>query len=128
MNDNQNITSIEGFFDKLLGTSVSAQKFMGRIPSTIKDSWNDLVLVDTSYSNDFDAYGYAMVYVCLYSRPLSDGSKNGKNLKRMTVALNELVRNSKSKTYKIERRSTFPDFDKELNWHYDVVEIKVIIL
>ena len=53
-----NISAIETFFNSLLDDKVSNNTFFTTLPTTLDESWEDIVVVDCSNSiQDLNAYG-----------------------------------------------------------------------
>ena len=128
--DNLNISKVESFLNTLIDNKVSENTFFGKMieKETIPSEWKDMVLVTIPNGiNDYDAYGQGTALVYLYARPLSTGRKNVAMMSQLDSKLNEAIASNTSKTYLINRRSTFTDYDEDINWHLNVVEITIRI-
>lgn len=128
-NDNQNISEIETYLYGLMNNTVSAHTFVGTLPSTIKDKWDDMLLIDCDGVNDRDAYGTGVILLLTYARPRSDGSKNVAKLKALDEAVNSVIEANKcGKKYCLYRRKTYSDYDYTRNWHCNVITIGITVL
>ena len=130
--DRFNISNIETYLDSILRGSTTDGKltpnvYVGTLPDTIKDTWNEMCLIDCGSSIvDEDARASGSVLILLYARPLTDGSKNVKKMSEMEVALNEIIRNANDPHYQISRQATYTDYDTKRNWHYNMVELNIM--
>lgn len=123
-----NISKIESYLHRLLDNQVSANTFVGSLPTTIDSSYKDLVLIDVSTSvSDLNAYGRGTVLIWLYAKPNTKGIKNVALLSGMEQKLNEIIANAKSDIYQINRRRTYQDYDFERNMHTNIVELNINI-
>lgn len=123
-----NISSIETYLYSIIDNKVSDNTYVGTLPDTMQQSWNDMCLIDCSNAiMDYDAYGYGVVLIWLYARPRLDGSKNVPIMAALENRLNEVISNSKSKEYVIGRRNTYTDYDSVRKWHCNIVEITLRI-
>lgn len=124
-----NISLIENFFNELLDGVVSDNVFFTSLPSSIQQTWNDLVVVKCSNAiRDMNAYGYGTVLVWLYAKPLSSGKKNLAVMLKMENALDEAIKNSNNATYQVKRRSEYADYDDKVKMHCNIVEIVTLIV
>lgn len=124
--NNINISKVETYLNKILDNVVSMNTFFGSYPEkeTIDPKWNDMVFVEIPNGiEDVDAYGVGTVLVWLFARPLSSGRKNVGQLSRMEIKLNEVIEKSNDSIYHISRRETYTDYDRNLRWHCNVVEL-----
>ena len=72
-----NISKIESYLHSIIDNVVSDNTYVGTPPETIKESWQDMCVIDLGAAiNDMDAYGKGVVLVWLYARPLANGAKN----------------------------------------------------
>lgn len=129
-NNNYNISRIENYLDSLLRNSVSANTFVGTLPDGIKDTWDDMCLIDcSSIISDENARARGVVMISLYARPRSDGSKNVNKMNTLEVALNAAIDGSNvgNSDYRIGRVGTYSDYDSNRNWHCNIVELNIII-
>lgn len=124
-----NISAIETFFNSLLDDKVSNNTFFTTLPTTLDESWEDIVVVDCSNSiQDLNAYGTGIVLVWLYAKPMINGRKNVKVMSRLEKALNEALKNNTSKDYKVSRRGSFADFDSDAKMHCNIIEVQLLII
>ena len=125
--NNLNISKIETYLNSILDNVVSDNTFFGYMPdaSVIKStSWTDMCLVEIPNGiRDMDAYGQGTVLVWLYARPLESGRKNVAKMSVLEDRLNDVIANNKDKNYQISRRMTYTDYDTDVDWHCNVVEI-----
>ena len=127
-NKNLNISNIETYLHSIIDNKVSNNTFVGTLPDTINQKWNDMCLIDCSSTiKDYDAFGYGVVLIWLYARPLSNGTKNVFVMAELENRLNEIINNSKSKEYVLNRRNTYTDYDSIRKWHCNIVEINLRI-
>jgi hypothetical protein len=122
-----NISKIETYLNSILDNVVSNNTFFGYMPdaSIVKSSdWQDMVMVEIPNGvRDMDAYGQGTVLVWLYARPLESGRKNVAKMSVLEDRLNDVIANNKDKNYQISRRMTYTDYDTDIDWHCNVVEI-----
>lgn len=122
-----NISKIETYLNSILDNVVSDNTFFGYMPdaSIVKSSdWQDMVMVEIPNGiRDMDAYGQGTILVRLYARPLESGRKNVAKMSELETKLNAVITNAKDKNYQISRRMTFTDYDTDIDWHCNVVEI-----
>lgn len=126
--DNMNISKVETYLNSIFDNVISKNTFFGSMPEkeTIESSWNDIVFVEMPNGiQDREAYGQGTALVWLYARPLANGSKNVKVMSVLETRLNEVIKNASSPIYSISRRATFTDYDTNINWHCNAVEIVV---
>lgn len=129
--DNMNISKVETYLNSILDNAVSDNTFFGYIPEKelIDPSWTDLVYVEIPNGiEDRDAYGQGTVLVWLYARPHQSGRKNVAVMSQLEMRLNEVIGNASSPHYTITRRSTYTDYDTELDWHCNAVELILTVL
>lgn len=124
-----NISKIETFFNSLLDNKVSDNTFFTDLPTTIKQEWTDMVVVDCANIYDNGGIGKGTVNVLLYAKPLSGGIKNVAKLSELEKKLNECLDSNDSKTYIINRVENMPpDYDEVRNLHCNAVRINIIIV
>lgn len=124
-----NISKIESFFNTLLDNKVSNNTFFTDLPSTIKQEWTDMVVVDCNSIYDNGGICKGTVNVLLYAKPLSNGSKNVAKLSELEMKLNNCIASNTSKTYIITRVENMPpDFDDDRNLHCNAVKINILIV
>lgn len=125
--NNLNISKIETYLNSILDNVVSDNTFFGYMPdaSIVKSSdWQDMVMVEIPNGiRDMDAYGQGTILVWLYARPLESGRKNVAKMSELETKLNAVIANAKDKNYQISRRMTYTDYDTDIDWHCNVVEI-----
>lgn len=130
--NNINISKIETFLNGLIDNKVSGNTFFTALPdkSVIDASnWQDMVLVEIPNGvMDFDAYGQGTVLIWLYARPLESGRKNVAKMSELEKKLNEVVASYSSTNYAIKRRYTYTDYDTDIKWHCNAVEILITIV
>lgn len=125
-----NISKVETYLNSIFDNVISRNTFFGSMPEkeTIESSWDDIVFVEMPGGiRDREAYGQGTVLVWLYARPLANGAKNVKVMSGLETKLNEVIKNASNPTYSISRRTTFTDYDTNINWHCNAVEIVVKI-
>lgn len=125
--DTLNISKIETYLNSILDGIVSNNTFFTTIPdkATVNASnWQDMVLITMPEGiSDFEAYGQGHIFVILYARPLESGKKNVHRMSTLEVKLNEVIASAKDKHYSIIRSDVFADYDDDINWHCNVVEL-----
>lgn len=132
MRDNNllNISSIETYFNEILDGDLSENVYPSTLPSTIPDSWKDMVVIscDTSLT-DYNAYASGGVNIYLYAKPLSNGKKNVAVMSKMEKRLNEIIKEQalSNSRYKIHRLETREDYDSNRNLHVNIVRIFTLI-
>jgi len=127
-NDLFNISKIESYLYSIIYGAVSANTYVGRLPDTIKESWDDMCLIDCS-SNivDEDARARGVVFVSLFARPNTDGSKNVPKMSQLEQSLNAVVRAANDPHYSISRSATFSDYDSKRDWHVNTVQLNIMV-
>lgn len=127
--DNINISEIETYLHSIIDNVVSDNTYVGTPPETLKESWNDICVIDVGPSIiDMDAYGKGVVLVWLYARPLVNGAKNVAKMSELETKLNEVIKNAHDRTYRINRGATYSDYDSNRKWHCNIVELNLIIV
>lgn len=127
-NDNFNISKIESYLYEVFNGAVSEHTYVGSLPDTIKDSWNDMCLIDCSDSIvDETARANGTVFVHLYARPNTDGTKNVPKMSTLEVKLNAAIRSAHDNNYIISRSATYSEYDSNRNWHYNIVQLNIMI-
>lgn len=129
MDENKmNISMIEDYLNSIFDNVVSKNTFFGSMPEkgTIDTSWNDMVFIEIPNGiRDYDAYGQGTAIVWLYARPLSSGRKNVAKMNELETKLNEALAVASNPSYVLSRRATYTDYDTNINWHCNAVEIIV---
>lgn len=125
--DKINISKVETFLNGILDNTVSNNTFFTKVPDTsvvTSSDWQDMVLVEIPNGiEDYDAYGQGTVLVWLYARPLDSGKKNVATMSKLETTLNDVIKANTDKTYSISRRITYTEYDTEIKWHCNVVEL-----
>lgn len=125
----QNISRIEDFFYTLLNKKVSKNVFAGNLPISIATDWDDIVVIDAgSAIRDMNAYGYGIVLVYLYTKPLENGVKDVILMDELESKLLDCVENSAHSHYIIRRGSSYTDYDEGRNLHCNIYEINLTIV
>lgn len=123
-----NISKIETYLHSIIDEKVSSNTYVGTPPETLKEAWTDMCVIDVgSNIRDMDAYGYGVVLVWLYARPLANGAKNVAKMSELESKLNEVIASANDSTYHINRRATHSDYDSERKWHCNIVELNLRI-
>lgn len=126
--DSLNISKIETYLYSIMDNKVSDNTYVGSLPNTIEESWDDMCLIDVSSQiRDMNAYGRGVVLVWLYARPLASGAKNVAQMSVLESKLNEVIEQANDSTYHINRRNTYTDYDSNRKWHCNIVELNVTI-
>lgn len=126
--NNINISKIETYLNSIIDNVVSEHTYVGTLPDTIKSDWQDMCLIDCdSAIVDMNAFGGGVVLVWLYARPLASGAKNVARMAALESKLNEVIAGATSRTYQINRRNTYTDYDTERKWHCNIVELNLRI-
>lgn len=125
--DKINISKIETFLNGIIDNVVSQNTFYGYMPDTsvvLASDWTDMCLIEIPNGiRDMEAYGEGTVLIWLYARPLDSGRKNVAKMSELETKLNEVIKDSNSKDYQIARRLTYTDYDTDIKWHCNVVEL-----
>ena len=126
--NNLNISKIETYLNSIIDNVVSEHTYVGTLPDTIKSDWQDMCLIDCGGAiADMNAFGGGVVLVWLYARPLASGAKNVARMAALESKLNEVIEGATSRTYQINRRNTYTDYDAERKWHCNIVELNLRI-
>ena len=124
---NLDIASIEAFLYDAINGKVSKNTFTG-LPDTTKASWNDMCLVDCGNAiSDLRCYGRGSVMIWLYSKPLSDGSKDTRSMAKLERSLDEIVKGLRSDKFAISIRSKYNDYDSDRKWYCTIVILNIIV-
>ena len=128
LNRYANTSMVEEYLYGIIQGAVSDQTFVGTLPSTIDNAWNDMVLIDCDLPmSDMGPYSSATVYVFLYARPNADGSKNVPLLAQLENKLCDVLDSIHDDHYSVERLSNGADYDTTLQWHRNFVYFNLII-
>lgn len=124
-----NISKIESYLHGIMDNVVSDNTYVGTPPETIKESWQDMCVIDLGAAiNDMDAYGKGVVLVWLYARPLANGAKNVAKMSEMETKLNEVIESAHNSTYRLNRKAIYTDYDSNRKWHCNIVELNLTIV
>lgn len=117
----------ENFITMLLSSAkVSSQVFVSHLPITMKQEWNDLVLVDLVKGMDKGSHYLFTVNIYLYARPTGSlQMKNVKVIDAMEEKLRDGIANSANKHYDIGIEWSDTGYDSSINFHYNVVSCYV---
>lgn len=127
INYNLDIASIEAFLYDAINGKVSKNTFTG-LPDTTKASWKDMCLVDCGNAiNDMRSYGRGSVMIWLYSKPLSDGSKDTRSMAKLERSLDEIIKGLRSDKFAISIRSKYNDYDSDRKWYCTIVILNIIV-
>ena len=121
-----NISKIETFFNGLFYKKLTSNLFFTSLPSTIKSSWSEMVLVDANITDNNVGEGFVNVF--LYAKPLGDSKKNVAKLSQMEKTLNGLVESSRDEHYHIAKFKTYSDYDEARKFHFNVVSLTLQIV
>lgn len=121
-----NISKIETRLHTLLNKQVSDHTFVATLPSVLSENWDDMVLIDFETDvRDMDSYADGYSHVLLYARPLSDGTKNVAKMSQLEERLNEIINSTQSSDFVIARDSMMSDYDTNINWHCNIINLKI---
>ena len=124
---NLDIASIEAFLYDAINGKVSKNTFTV-LPDTTKASWKDMCLVDCGNAiSDMRSYGRGPVMIWLYSKPLSDGSKDTRSMAKLERSLDEIVKGLRSDKFAISIRSKYNDYDSDRKWYCTIVILNIIV-
>jgi hypothetical protein len=130
--NNLNISEIETFLYGLFNGEVGERVVVGSKvfnKAEIPNDCNSFCHIDLPNGvNDMDAYGQGTALVALYARPMESGRKNVKVLSEMEVELNRVLAESANPNYKVIRRLTYSSFNRDIDWHCNVVEVIITVL
>lgn len=128
LNRYANTSMVEEYLYSVLNGVVSDHTFAGTLPTTVDNTWNDMVLIDCDLPmTDYGIYSKATVYVFLYARPHADGSKNVPTLAKMESDLCDVLDSIHNDHYSVDRLSNGADYDSTINWHRNFVYFNLII-
>ena len=104
--ENLSISRIESYLHSIIDNVVSQNTFVGTLPETTDEQWNDMCLIDVSDAiYDLDAYGRGSVFVLLYAKPMGNGTKNVATMNTLETKLEEVISNANNPFYLINKRS-----------------------
>lgn len=123
-----NTSMVEEFLLNILTGTVSDHVYPNTLPSAIGNDWNDMVLVDCDLPMvDYGNYTQATVYIYLYARPRTNGTKNGALLAQLENKLCDVLDTVKDAHYAVNRLSNGADYDTNIQWHRNYVYFNLII-
>ena len=127
-----NISKVETHLNSIFDNTVSDNTFFGEMVGgeLIDSSWDDMVLIEVPTGiEDMDAYGKGTVLVWLYAKPLLSGRKNVNVMSKLEQRLNNVLANhSNTDGFYIKRRLTYTDYDSNIKWHCNIVELQITIV
>jgi hypothetical protein len=125
--DKLNISKIETFLNSKFDNVISDNTFVGsKLPdkAAIPSEWKDMCLINIPNGvRDLDAYGKGTVLVYLLARPQESGRKNVSVLSSMESKLNEVIMSNTDSTYQLSRRLAFTGYDRDIDWHFNAIEV-----
>lgn len=128
--NNMNISRVEDYLNSIFDNVVSDNTFFGFLPKkeTLDSSWTDMVFIEIPNGiEDMEAFGQGTVLVWLYARPLPSGRKNVTKMNELEEKLNDAISLAANGKYSIRRRSTYTDYDTNINWHCNAVELIITV-
>lgn len=126
----QNISRVENFLSMTLTKSkVSKNIYVGNLPAAIDKGVDDMVFIDVFKVYDYDSHGEAQANIFMYARPTGTAlKKNVKLLNQMEDALTESIKGVEhGKPYAASIIYRDSGYDNNRNFHYNVMNIKIII-
>lgn len=128
LNRYANTSKVEEYLYSILNGAVSDHTFPGTLPSSIGSDWKDMVLIDCDLPmTDYGPYSSATVYIWLYARPNSDGSKNVPLLAQLEDRVCDVLDSISDDHYSVDRVSNGADYDTNINWHRNFVYFNLIV-
>lgn len=125
--NNLNISKIETFLNEKFDNIISDNTFVGsKLPdkTAIPSEWRDMCLIDIPNGiRDYDGYGQGTAIVFLFARPQESGRKNVGILSKMETKLNEVIASNQDKTYTFSRRLNYTGYDRDIDWHFNAIEL-----
>lgn len=127
--ENLSISRIESYLHSIIDNVVSQNTFVGTLPETTDEQWNDMCLIDVSDAiYDLDAYGRGSVFVLLYAKPMGNGTKNVATMNTLETKLEEVISNANNPNYLINKRSVHSEYDSARKWHCNIIELNIVIV
>lgn len=126
-----NISAIETYLNSIFDNTISDNTIFGYMieKAAIPNDWQDMVMIEIPNGvEDLDAYGNGTILIWLYARPLMSGKKNVAVMSALEKKLNEVLANHSNSTYQLSRRLTYTDYDTDIDWHCNVVELNILIV
>lgn len=125
---NLDISSIETFLYDAINGKVSKNTFTG-LPDTTKGTWKDMCLIDCGNTiNDLVCYGRGSALIWLYSKPLTDGSKDTRSIAKLERSLDGVLKGLHSDKFAVTLRSKYNDYDSDRKWYCTIVVLNIIVL
>lgn len=123
------VSRVENFFNMLLTKyAVSKQIFVSQLPVNIKPTWGDMVLIDVGQGKNYSSHRLFSVNVFLYGRPIGElQKKNVKVIDQMEELLLKAIQESSDEHYHPSVNWSDSDYDTTRNFHYNVVNITVLV-
>lgn len=122
-----NISAIETFLNTKFDNVISNNTFVGsKLPdkTAIPSEWKDMCLINIPNGvRDQEGFGEGTVLVYLLARPQESGRKNVSVLSQMEKKLNEVIANNNDATYTLSRRLVYTGYNKEIDWHFNAIEV-----
>ena len=129
LSKNFNTSYLESFLYGILYKNVSNNVFASTLPNNIHSKWNDMVIIDCeSPMIDFDSHANGTIFIHLYARPLSNGTKNVMKMKELEDKLCNVIENNNNDDVRISRLSTQSGYDTNIKWHRNSIEFIINIL
>ena len=127
-----NISDIETYLNSILDGKVSENTFFTTYPNTslvLASDWQDMVVVTIPGGiQDFDALGSGYILMGLYARPMESGKKNVAKMSELENKLNVVLENSANSRFALIRNNVYANYDEDLEWHCNVVELKLLVV
>lgn len=128
VNEYANTSKVEEYLYGIINGVVSDHVFVGELPTTIDNTWRDMVLIDCNLPmSDLECYSRATVYLFLYARPNADGTKNVPKMAELERKVNDVLSSASSEHYSINRSGNGADYDTDIKWHRNFVHLNLIV-
>lgn len=112
----------------LTGKGISDHIFVGDLPPTTGRSWQNMVLVDVNRQTDYGSHSSGSASIYLYARPKGTGPvKNVAMLDSMEEALDKAVKEAQVNNYVIDENWRDSGYDNDRNFHYNIVNVSVLV-
>lgn len=112
----------------IASSGVSRNFFIDSNPENIGKDWADFVLIDTNPQNDRSAYSVGSASIYLYAKPTGAYSrKNVKKLDSMEALLDNAIAAANDPHYVVQINWRDSGYDSELNFHFNIVNISIIV-
>lgn len=124
----KNISSIETFFDTLLRGKLTDHLFFGDFPTSWKEDWKEVVVVDCGNPvRDYDAYSAGTILVSIYCMPNAYGVKDVTHMQWLESTLNRLIDDNTNPHYVITRRGSYGNYNAVNDVYFNVIQVNIII-